>query len=175
MTRPCTADSSTDRSLSSRIRMVISPEMVSSEIRLSRGGLSRSAVSEPETVVAFTCRAARSASVISPDTVSSARSPAQPSASTGPDTMVARVRPLIPSSAIRPLVHSTVRSPRMPDTANAQASAPTRLTRPRWRERRAVSPRRQATATSSPLSDTNSMKATALAGLATVAAVIEPL
>src|SRR5205823_9044851 len=51
VTRPCAAASCTVRSLSSRIRMVSSPETVVSVISLSCGGLSRSAVSAPETVL----------------------------------------------------------------------------------------------------------------------------
>jgi hypothetical protein len=87
------------------------PETVSSMMSLSCGGLSRSAVSAPETVFATTRRAAESATVISPDTVSSTISPAHPSASIGPDTTIARIRPSTPSRATRPLVHSTDRSP----------------------------------------------------------------
>src|SRR5256714_1484056 len=106
----------TSRSLSSRTRTVISPEIVSNRRSLSCGGLSRSAVSAPEMVFAASRWTAASAMVISPDTVSRLSSPAQPSASIGPETTLARIRPATPSRATRPLVQSTVSSPRVEET-----------------------------------------------------------
>ena len=82
----------TARSLSSRTRTVMLPEMVLSRISLRRG-LSRSQVIEPETVLARTRSAALSARISSPETVSRSRSPATPSASTGPETILARGAP----------------------------------------------------------------------------------
>src|SRR5207248_5968786 len=93
LTRPPMAANRTSRSLSSRTRTVISPEIVSNRRSLSCGGLSRSAVSAPEMVFAASRWTAASAMVISPDTVSRLSSPAQPSASIGPETTLARIRP----------------------------------------------------------------------------------
>lgn len=89
----------TARSLSSRTRTVMLPEMVVNRISLRRG-LSRSQVIAPETVCARTRSAALSARITSPETVSRVRSPRTPSASTGPEVIVAEVLPRRPIRVI---------------------------------------------------------------------------